>query len=162
MRMEPRTYKYDSALRWTEAHKGILSSKGFPDIDIACPPEWGGHEGFWTPEHLMVAAVEVCIMTTFLSIAERRDISIVSYSSRSAGSAQIVNKMFRFSEISVFPKIVLCAGENIAQAKAVIDKAHKTCMVSNSLSTPVFVNPEILVQGESGEGPKPAPSPQTQ
>jgi organic hydroperoxide reductase OsmC/OhrA len=148
MQMEPRTYKYESALRWTEAHKGILSSEGFPDVDVACPPEWGGHEGYWTPEHLLVAAVEVCIMTTFLSIAERRQLKITSYSSKAAGDAQIVNKSFRFSGISIFPEIVLCAGESVSQAKAALEKAHKTCMVSNSLSTPVRVHPKITLAEE--------------
>jgi len=162
MGLEPRSYKYETALRWTEEHKGVLFSSGFPDVRVACPPEWGGHEGFWTPEHLLVAAVEVCIMTTFLSIADRRKIKLSSYSSKATGDAQIVNKQFRFSSISIFPKIVLCGGHNVSEAQDAIERAHKTCMVSNSLSTPVFVYPEIVVEGEHGKGAKLAPAPQAE
>ena len=160
MGLEPRNYNYETALRWTEKHKGVLSSAGFQEIEIACPPEWGGHKGFWTPEHLLVAAVEVCIMTTFLSIAERRKIKFSSYSSKAAGNAQIVNKQFRFSSISIFPKIVLPRGNSVSEARDAIEKAHKTCMVSNSLSTQVFVYPEIITEGEDGKEARLAPAPQ--
>jgi organic hydroperoxide reductase OsmC/OhrA len=101
-------------------------------------------------------------MTTFLSIADKRRIKLVSYSSRATGDAQLANKQFRFSSVSVFPRIVLRSGHSIPEAQEAIEKARKTCMVSNSLSTPVFVYPEIIIEGEDGKGAKLAPAPQAE
>lgn len=52
--------------------KGIMSSPILPlKIEVATPPEFPkGMEGIWSPEHLLVAAVNSYLMTTFLAIAE--------------------------------------------------------------------------------------------
>ncbi|MDI6840610.1 MAG: hypothetical protein QMD71_07170 [bacterium] len=60
---KPKIYRYKTGTKWTEKHKGILSSEDKQDIEIACPPEFGGHYGCWTPEHLFVSSIEICIMT---------------------------------------------------------------------------------------------------
>ena len=72
--LKPRKFPYRTAVRWTEEHKGVISSPDKPDVEVACPPEFGGHEGYWSAEDLFVAAVNTCIMTTFLSLAEKRGI----------------------------------------------------------------------------------------
>lgn len=38
------------------------------------PPEFGGPERTWSPEHLFVAAVSSCLMTTFRAIAEMSEL----------------------------------------------------------------------------------------
>lgn len=45
-------------------------------IEVATPPEFPkGIPGMWSPEHLFTAAVSGCLMTTFLSIAEKSVVS---------------------------------------------------------------------------------------
>ena len=95
--MEPRVYEYESSTMWTGAHKGILSSKRKPSIEVACPPEFGGHTGYWTPEHLFVSSVEVCILTTFLSIFEKSGGNLISYESQAVGKASVQNWVFQFN-----------------------------------------------------------------
>jgi organic hydroperoxide reductase OsmC/OhrA len=78
---------YEINVRWTERKKGLLSSTGLPDIEVATPPQFaGGHEGIWSPEHLFVSSVAVCIMTTFLAIAELSKLEFLSYESRAIGN----------------------------------------------------------------------------
>jgi organic hydroperoxide reductase OsmC/OhrA len=66
MKGKPMKYLYQTHLRWTGEKKGRLSSKGKPDIEVACPPEFGGHPDIWSPEDLFLSSVEVCTMTTFI------------------------------------------------------------------------------------------------
>ena len=66
MRGEPVKHNYQTSLRWTDEKKGILSCDGKLDINVACPPEFGGHPRIWSPEDIFLASVEICTMTTFL------------------------------------------------------------------------------------------------
>ena len=63
---------YEVAVQWKADRKGIMSSPVLTDkIEVATPPEFPkGMEGIWSPEHYFIAAVNSCLMTTFLSIAE--------------------------------------------------------------------------------------------
>jgi len=69
---------YHTNVQWSTQRKGKLSNKGMPTIEIATPPEFpGGHPDIWSPEHLFVASAEICLMTTFLSIAEKSKLLVV-------------------------------------------------------------------------------------
>ncbi len=63
---------YDVTVTWQHDRKGIMQSDTLPNtIEVATPPEFTkGMPGIWSPEHLLVAAVNSCLMTTFLAIAE--------------------------------------------------------------------------------------------
>ena len=63
---------YEVGLAWTDHRVGTLTPPGLPDtIQVATPPQFPkGMEGIWSPEHLFVAAINSCYMTTFLAIAE--------------------------------------------------------------------------------------------
>ena len=66
------THFYDVNVEWNEARKGTMSSSVLTDkIEVATPPQFpNGMNNIWSPEHLLVAAVNSCLMTTFLAIAE--------------------------------------------------------------------------------------------
>jgi organic hydroperoxide reductase OsmC/OhrA len=73
-------YNYEVNLSWTENRKGIVSSPVLEKTtEVATPPEFPkGMEGIWSPEHLFVAAIESCLMTTFLSVAENSKLEFTS------------------------------------------------------------------------------------
>ena len=49
-------YSYSTEVEWTGERGGDLSAPDLPDLEVDAPPEFKGHEGVWTPEHLFVAA----------------------------------------------------------------------------------------------------------
>ena len=71
MEVRSKRYTYRTSVRWSQQKKGNISSPGKPEIEVATPPEFKGHEGIWSPEDLFVASVNVCVMSTFLAFAER-------------------------------------------------------------------------------------------
>jgi organic hydroperoxide reductase OsmC/OhrA len=77
----PTEHYYEVNLEWNEARKGTLHSSALNDaITVATPPEFPqGMPGIWSPEHLLVAAVSSCLMTTFLAIAEHSKLSFRSF-----------------------------------------------------------------------------------
>ena len=50
-------YFYRTEVEWTGERHGDLRAPVLPSLKIDAPPEFQGHEGVWTPEHLFVASV---------------------------------------------------------------------------------------------------------
>lgn len=141
--MEPRVYEYSCGSRWIAEHRGVSSSEGKSEIDIACPPEFGGHAGYWTPEHLLVLSVEVCVMTTFLALFEKRGGVLISYESQTVGKASMRDWTFRFTDICVKPKIVVKGEKCVGLARESIERAAGECLISRSLKLRTVVRPTI-------------------
>ena len=85
MEVRSKVYTYRTTVRWTGRKTGVASSAGKPDVQVATPPEFKGHEGIWSPEDLYVASINVCVMTTFLAFAERAGLSFAGYESEAEG-----------------------------------------------------------------------------
>jgi len=145
MKGEPVKYKYGTNLEWTSEKKGIMKSNNKPDITVACPPEFGGHAGIWSPEDLFVASVEVCMLTTFLWYIKKEDIAIRSYNSEAEGTVEMTAGVFRFSLIEVKMKIELCDEKDYNQIKKILRKVKRACLISNSMNTEVTIDPEIII-----------------
>ncbi|MCR4416144.1 MAG: OsmC family protein [Ignavibacteria bacterium] len=135
---------YEINLKWTEQKKGLLSASGLPDIEVATPPQFsGGHEGIWSPEHLFVSSVAVCIMTTFLAIAELSKLEFVSYESRATGKLEKVDNKYMFTEVTIEPIIKIKYEKDLERAERIIHKAEANCLISNSIKSKVVLNPKI-------------------
>ncbi len=142
--MSQPTYFYETHTHWIEKRRGVLSSPGVPDLPFCTPPEFKGEAGFWTPEHLFVAAAESCLMATFLGIAENSGLRVVSYQSAATGRLERVEGSgLRFTEITIRPVVELETLGDREKAERVMAKAHKGCLVANSMAVLLHVEPEF-------------------
>jgi peroxiredoxin-like protein len=139
MEVRGKVYTYRTAVKWTGQKMGVASSPGKPDIQVATPPEFKGHEGIWSPEDLFVASVNVCVMTTFLSFAERAGLSFTGYESEAEGRLELVDGKFQVTSVTLRPKVTLKNSEDAGKAKEVLAKAEANCLISNSIKTKVKV-----------------------
>lgn len=144
MAIRPRSYRYEVSVRWSGEKKGMLAVAGKPSVEVATPPEFKGHEGIWSPEDLYVAAVNSCIMTTFLAFAERAGLAFDAYESGAEGLLEFADDRLVFTKIVVRPRIALRAGEERARAEDILRKAERSCLVSNSIRTEVTLAPEFV------------------
>jgi len=139
-------HEYHTSVRWQSERKGSLSAPELPDLTVATPPEFpGGHPGVWSPEHLFVAAAEVCIMTTFLAIAANSKLEFKEYSSTADGVLEKTESGYMITEITVSPRVVI--GEESARDRTlrILEKSEKACLISNSMKTTVHLQPEVVV-----------------
>lgn len=144
MEVRSKSYRYHTAVRWTGQKIGMSSVAGKPNLQVATPPEFKGHEGIWSPEDLFVAAANACLMTTFLSFAERADLGFTAYESDAEGVLELVDGKFMFTTIVLKPKVTLKPGEDAGKAKELVMKAEANCLISNSMKTRVTVEPNIV------------------
>jgi len=146
MKGEPVEYRYETSLKWTEAKKGILQSKGKPDVVVSCPPEFGGHKDIWSPEDLFLASVEVCIMTTFIWFIQKEQLAFSSYVSNAVGKARLKNGRFRFCDIAIDIQITVNSDRDIEKIKTLLVKVKRSCLISNSITADITLHPVIVVK----------------
>jgi organic hydroperoxide reductase OsmC/OhrA len=141
-----RTFTYKTCTSWTERRSGMLASEGKPSLRFSAPPEFNGEAGLWTPEHMFVACVEMCHMSTFIAFAAKRNLPIVSYQSHANGVLEYVDGDYRFTRIVIFPTIVVSSSSAEEDVQSTLRDAEKHCLVTNSIASIVEVNPTIIAQ----------------
>ena len=144
MEVRSKTYTYCTTVRWSERKMGVIASAGKPNIQVATPPEFKGHEGIWSPEDLFVASVNVCVMSTFLAFAERAGLAFTGYESEAEGRLELVDGKFQMTTIALKPKVTLKPAEDVGKAKELLAKAEANCLISNSVKTRVTIEPTII------------------
>jgi len=136
---------YTTTVSWKEGRVGTLTEPTLPDIEVATPPEFpGGVPNIWSPEHLFVASANVCLMTTFLAIAENSKLEFSSFSCEATGKLEKVDGVFMISEIELKPKINVPDDRAAERAGRIIEKSERACLISNSMKTAVILTPEIV------------------
>ena len=141
-------YNYEVNLSWTENRKGVVSSPVLEQVtEVATPPEFPkGIEGIWSPEHLFVAAIESCLMTTFLAVAENSKLDFVSFSSHATGKLDKVDGKFMMTEVLLRPTLIIKNQEQQEKAKRVLEMSEKVCLISNSIKSTIIFEPIIEIQ----------------
>lgn len=145
MEARPKRYTYKVEVEWKGEKKAFARSEGKPVLEVATPPEFKGHLGIWSPEDFFVESVNSCVMTTFLSFAERAAISLARYSSEAEGVLELKEKGFVFTTILVKPKIAVRSEEDRAKALELLHKSESACLISNSIKSEVTIDPEVVV-----------------
>jgi organic hydroperoxide reductase OsmC/OhrA len=148
-RVKPKTFTYRTGVRWTGRRTGTLTSADKPDLPVASPPEFRGEAGVWTPEDLLVASLEACTLMTFVALAEKQKLPIVSWESESEGHLEPFGGRYRFVRVVLRPSIVVGAAASVSAAEALLHEAHERCFVANSLRTEVLIEPVIRSQEAS-------------
>ncbi len=141
-----KTFTYHTGVEWKSERQGLLRSEGKPDVLVSSPPEFKGIPGVWTPEDLFVAALEICQMSTFLAFGIRKGIPLKSYKSSAEGLLENVDGKYRFTKITVKPEIVVEQSWTKKQVEELVHTAHENCLIGNSISAEVLVEPTIILQ----------------
>lgn len=144
--MEKHQYNLD--LTWVGERKGTISSPDFQStIEVVTPPEFDkGIAGFWSPEHLFTAAVQSCFMTTFLAIAEYSKLEFTKFSCSAEGILEKIDGKFLMTEIILKPIIEISNEEDTSKMERIILKSEAACLISNSITSKVVLQPQILVE----------------
>jgi peroxiredoxin-like protein len=142
---ESPVFYYETDVEWKKEKEGETGGPRLPAIAVGAPPEFKGREGNWSPEHLLVAALNTCYMLTFLAIAENSKIALLSFSSTARGKlAKVPDDGFQITEIVVKPKIVIASANDLGRVPRILEKAKENCFVSNSIKSAIKLEPEVF------------------
>lgn len=142
------THYYEVNLLWNFATQGKLSSPVIPSKIEAATPNGlpRGIKERWTPQHLFVAAINSCLMSTFLLVADNSKFQFISFESNAVGRIEKVNGKFLVTEIVLKPSLTIPSTQNETKAKRVLEMIEKACAIANSIKTKITLEPVLTIQ----------------
>lgn len=137
---------YEVNLLWDTATQGTLSSPVIASkIEVVTPPEFpNGIKEKWKPEHLFIASVNSCLMSTFLLVAENSKFKFISFESNAIGKIEKIDRKFAVTEIVLKPTLTISTAQNEVKAKRLLEMSEKACAISNSIKTKIILEPIII------------------
>jgi peroxiredoxin-like protein len=141
-------HHYEVKVNWQSDRKGIMSSPVLNNaIEVATPPEFAkGMPGIWSPEHLLVAAVNSCLMTTFLAIAENFKFDFIHFESNGDGTLEKVDGKYMITEVLLSPVLTIAPDADKEKAIRILEKSEAACLISNSVKARIIFKPQIRIE----------------
>jgi organic hydroperoxide reductase OsmC/OhrA len=145
--MSEHAHQYDTAVEWTADREGVLTAPNRPPIRIGAPPEFAGPNDAWSPEQLCVAAVNACVMATFLAIAANSKLALRRYSASATGTlGKVEGRGPVITRVVVRPRVTVGPDVDRGRVERILKMAEKNCYISNSLQSEVLLEPDIVVE----------------
>ena len=142
--MKPLPHVYDVRLAGGPTGYATVTVEGAPPLRSAPPLDFDGPGDAWSPEHLLLAAVETCFLFTLRAVAHASRIEFEALEVRATSTVDRQDGVMRFTEIVLRPKLTLPPGADRDRVLRVLEKSEWTCLVSASLSTPIRLEAELV------------------
>ena len=145
--MQDFPHRYTAtALARTEGEV-TLESERLAALASAPPIEFGGPGDRWSPETLLVGAVADCFTLGFRAIARASKLEWVSLRCQVEGTLERVERVTQFTGFVLRASLQVPRGTDEARARSLLEKAEKTCLISNSLKGKATLEASIEVAG---------------
>ena len=151
-------HRFECRLVWTGArHGGTTSYESYSReyrVDIpgkaasirgSAASAFRGDPNLANPEDLLVAALSACHFLSYVAYCARDGVNVISYEDDASGTMQRVERVTKFTEVVLKPRVTVAPGADVEKARALHEKAHHACFIANSVNFPVRNEPEILV-----------------
>jgi organic hydroperoxide reductase OsmC/OhrA len=162
---EPPVHRYAARCSWTgstgagyekynRTHAAVAPPAAAA-LTLSADPAFRGDPTQLNPEQLLVLAASSCQLLSFLAIAARSRVNVISYEDEAAGEMSEAQKPVCLGVIRLRPRITLAAmpDANVkaappddARIRRLVELAHRECYIASSLKTEVTVEPTILWQ----------------
>ena len=140
----PHHYAVSAA---AEAGSNIrLESNGLESIESAGPAEFGGPGDLWSPETLLVASVADCFILSFRAIARASRMEWISLKCDVVGDLEKIERVTQFTRFQLRVSLEVPEGTRETKAHKLLEKAEKSCLITNSLKAPSHLEAEVLVK----------------
>jgi len=131
---------------WASGRTGFAKSDSAPNaVHFSAPPAFGGLDGRWTPEDLLLCAVASCYTTTFRALAENSKFEYTDLQVEAEGDIKRAETGYEFSTILIRAHVMIAHEDERARAIKLLHKAQGLCLVSRALSVAQKFEPHVQV-----------------
>lgn len=120
-----------------------IQSPGLKGIETTSPPEFGGPEGNWSPETLLIAAVADCFVLTFRAIARASKLDWSELDCKAEGKLERDGKVSRFTAFHLRAALQIPESERVEKAQLLLEKAEVNCLITNSMTAKIHLDTNI-------------------
>ena len=124
--------------------------------ELVCPPAHGalsmssdpaflGDPSLLNPEQLVVGAASSCQLLSFLAVAARARVVVLSYLDDAEAEMPDHPGAMSIERIVLRPHIIVAPGTSEQRLRHLVEVAHRECYIANSLRTEIAVLPTFEV-----------------
>ena len=148
------THAFETTLAWPAdaaqkrppepdfSRDNTLAAPGHAAIAGSSPTVFGGTASRYNPEELLTLSLSECHMLTFLAIAAKRKIAVLTYEDRATGTLGLgPSGKMQMAKVVLRPLVTVASGTDLAAVDALHEKAHAHCFMANSVNFPVENEP---------------------
>jgi organic hydroperoxide reductase OsmC/OhrA len=121
----------------------VLTPPADGELVLTSDPAFRGDATLINPEQLLLAAASSCQLLSFLAMAARSRIDVLSYDDEADAVMPEDVRPVRITRITLRPHIVVAAGADLAKARKLVGRAHNACYVANTVNAEVVIEPVI-------------------
>lgn len=145
--MKPYPHRYVVEADAAPEGSVTLAAAGLTALRSAPPAEFDGPGDQWSPESLLIGAVADCFALTFRGIARASKLAWERLACRAEGTLDRADHVTRFVAVRIEANLTLPAGGNAELGRRLLEKAEKTCLITNSLRCEVTLEPRVSESG---------------
>jgi len=127
----------------TYSREMSIRFNGGLQIASSAPAEFGGDAQLPNPEELLTASLSSCLMLTVLAISARGGFTVDKYEDKPEATLEKnANGKMAVTQIVLRPKVTYSGNvPDPTKLAEILSKAHANCMISNSVSCKVIIQP---------------------
>ena len=146
MEVTTQVHKFDVSLKWdSETDSGLARAGNRMPLLFGSPPEFGGTDLTWSPEHLLAASIASCYITTFMSFAKRMKVTVTDFNISCNSEFEKRRNGFEATRFILHPIVELHGNPEQQILDNLFEKTKKYCFISNSVKGEIIVEPKILI-----------------
>jgi organic hydroperoxide reductase OsmC/OhrA len=120
-------------------------------LTLSADSSFHGDPSLLNPEQLVVLAATSCQLLSFLAVAARAQVDVLSYDDEGVGVMTEGDPPMRITTISLRPIIRVAPGTSEEQIKHLVQVAHRECFIANSLRTEVGIEATVVIDPITGQ-----------
>ncbi len=114
-------------------------------LTLSSDPAFRGDPALLNPEQLLLLAASSCQLLSFLAVAARARLDVVSYEDSATAEMPENIDPIRITRIVLRPVIGVRAGPSQERLAHLSEVAHRECYIASSLKTEVLVEPTFHI-----------------
>jgi organic hydroperoxide reductase OsmC/OhrA len=130
----PFPHHYVCELETKDDASSLLKAPPRPALVGGNPPEFDGSDQWWSPEHLLLASLQICFRGTWNALTAKPGIKASKFATRAEAKLEKGPAGIVFTEIKLTARATVPAA-HVEAAKELLAKAKKYCIISNQLKT---------------------------
>jgi len=149
-----KVHRYQVCCRWSGSTAGgydqydrrheVQAPPCGQELTLSSDPAFGGEPDRLNPEQLVVMAAASCQLLSFLAVAARARLDVVSYEDEGEAEMPEEERPIRITRIVLRPRITIRGPFDDKRVRHLVEVAHRECFIANSLRSEVVVEPTIL------------------
>jgi organic hydroperoxide reductase OsmC/OhrA len=137
----PFPHQYSATISRTFSSRARVEAPPRPSLHGGPSSQLEGDVASWSPEHLVLSSLGLCLLTTFEAFAARDGIGLVRWVASARGTVDRTPEGLMFTSIVLGIDMEITG--DIERVERTLEDAKQYCLVLNSLRVPVIVEAEI-------------------